>query len=200
MLGTSRSYRQLLVENFKAAGFISPSFQSLSLIQGCSISVLAINLLFGILTRHITTNLPHVIPVFYVDDAYLVTQFEHRLQLRDALAISTQFDLLCGQTLNVNKCSSFASTTAHRKAIDELFPDIGLTHNFTMLGFTVVSTKRKQVSNANLRITSSLAYLQRIAMLPLPIKRKQQLVVAVLSRCYFTNLLNMDDSCARIVV
>ena len=152
---------------FKVFASCGPPFASASLLQGCPMSVLCCNALFGILARRVARISPHVEVTFFVDDSKMRGLLRYVDEMTRACEEFSLFDQLSGQRLNASKCKAFGTTTAARAAARKLLPPGGqLVYHLLSLGFAVHSSKKGQQELANARCQKQFLPLRRIAHLP----------------------------------
>ena len=159
-------------------------------VQGCSLSLLCINLHMAIWAWLVS----HVAGVEYrafIDDTYLWTRQSSIDGLIDAVRVTELWDSLCGQFLNANKCELFATTGPMRKALRQAFPQMKLVEVVNILG-AFVQTTRKNVGNFPVaKIQTALRDCEAIRGLPCDAyKRAQILATKVLPQIAFAPQLN----------
>ena len=159
-------------------------------VQGCSLSLLCINLHMAIWIW-IVENIPGIDFRAFIDDTYLWS----RLPTIDALVAAVQatklWDSLCGQFLNSSQCEMFATTGSLRRALKHAFPQMRLVEVVNILGAHVQSTKK----NAGLfplgKLQSALRDCEAIRTLPCDsTSRAQILTTKVLPQIAFAPQLN----------
>lgn len=106
------------------------------LVQGCSLSLLAINLQRSVWTLMLR-KLPEIQAAVFIDDSYLWTNAIHLSLLQQAVSITHEWDEIVGQTLNMRKCQIWATSSKHRTKLCKCFPTMKLVLNLEVLGATV---------------------------------------------------------------
>ena len=83
----------------KFSNAVSSDFHSTSLIQGCALSMMLVNVMFSILSLYIKTRAPDIRTQYYVDDSKMRTDISNLAQLKTAIAANKTFELT-GQMLS----------------------------------------------------------------------------------------------------
>ena len=99
-----------MVRRFRFRKAHSDEMRSMSLIEGCSWSVLACNAVFSLLAKRILRLTPEVLVTFYIDDSKLRSRVAYQDQLEQAVHIFVALMIL--RTRNVTLVS--AGPTARR--------------------------------------------------------------------------------------
>jgi hypothetical protein len=108
-----RRYRTM-VRRFRFGKAHSEEMRSMSLIEGCSWSVLSCNAVFSVLARRVLRLTPNVSITLYIDDSKLRSQLEYFYQLSLACEIFRQFDILSDQECNAGKCRAYGTSVKAR--------------------------------------------------------------------------------------
>ncbi len=119
----------------------SPTTCANGLAQGCSISLLAINLHMAVWI--IFAQRFQVSFAAFIDDSYLWAKVENICWLEKALEATSYWDALTGQKLNPRKCQIWATSAAGRKLIKKAFHDMELVHTVEVLGARIQTTELK---------------------------------------------------------
>ena len=93
-------------------------------VQGCSVSLLCINIHIAI-WAWIMCKIDGVAFRAFIDDTYLWTRQSTIDGLVAAVRATELWDSLCGQFLNTSKCEIFATSSSLRKALKQAFPQSG---------------------------------------------------------------------------
>ena len=155
--------------------------------QGCSFSLLAINVCMAIWAKFISL-IPHVSCKAFIDDAYMWARIAHIQQLQIALDVTKQWNKLIGQKLNAEKSVLWASSTPARKLAKTCFPDIPLHLEFDALGAKLPRSihPRGMQRCINRRIDKIRADIQNIGALPVSRRTKEKLIAAKITpQCSF---------------
>lgn len=158
-------------------GWISttPTTCANGVVQGDSLSLIAINVHMALWIKLIE-RLPGMFSAVYVDDSYLWTRLDNCRFLREALEITQNWDTFTGQLVNFTKSSTWASNTAGRKTLAEMFPDMIHEKIVDVLGARIQTCNQKATawdSNKTLKI---LRDLKSIKALPCPVAIKEHLI------------------------
>lgn len=168
--------------------------------QGCSLSLIAINVHMAVWARFMAL-IPHVSARVFIDDAYLWVRLAHVQQLETAIAVTKQWNLLIGQKLNTEKCSLWATNAKARKAARKLFPSIPLVFEFDALGAKIYTTQRDDCLFSEQRAVKICIDARNIAALPLTTEVKGQLIASkVIPQCSFAADISSIPklTCAKI--
>ena len=154
-----------------------PLSSSNGVAQGDSASVLAINLLMtGWAT--VMKLFPHVESFVYIDDGYLMADYQHLEELCSAIHATSLYDQLAGQKFNPLKSSLWATSNRAKKEISQKLPDIPIKDFFDVLGALVKSTSRAKCADTNEHAEFIRQILKDIHGLPLNLRQKAFLVGA----------------------
>ena len=158
-------------------GWISttPTTCANSVIQGCSLSLVAINVHMALWCKLID-KLPGMFSAVYVDDSYLWTHLDNCRVLREAIEITANWDSLTGQLANHCKSSAWASNTTGRKLLLENFPDMTHEKVIDVLGARLNTTEQKATAWDPQKTKKILRDLKSIKALPCPVAIKEHLI------------------------
>ena len=101
--------------------------------QGCSLSLIAINV-YNLVLVLLGQNLPTVTLKAFIDDAYLWAKLSHLQDLKLVMQIADVWDQLSGQLLNDEKCVVWGTNADARHQIMETFPKMCFQYVFDCLG------------------------------------------------------------------
>ena len=118
-----------------------PTTCSNGLAQGCSISLLAINLHMAVWIIFVQRF--QVSAAAFIDDSYLWVKVQNICWLEKAVQSTMHWDTLTGQKLNPRKCQIWSTTAAGRKLIKKAFPEMDLVHSIEVLGARIQTTDLK---------------------------------------------------------
>ena len=158
--------------------------------QGCSLSLVAINLYMNVWVL-LMVNLPNVFLRVFIDDAYLWCKIQHLSELQTAVQITQVWDLMCGQFLNDAKSIIWATDTNGRKLIKSAFPAMKLKLEFDALGSYIQTSRRDAFGVPDSKIMLIATDARNIAALPVSRDTKTLLIGArVLPKCTFSAAIN----------
>ena len=120
----------------------TPTSGTNGVVQGCSLSLIAVNLNMAVWSQMVS-KIPHVVACAFIDDAYLWVQIQHSHLLSKAIEVSEFWDSLSGQALNIGKCKIWGTSTKARQAVANLFPNMKLSHVIDVLGTQIQTTEMK---------------------------------------------------------
>lgn len=106
------------------------------LVQGCSLSLLAINVHMCIWAIFIE-RLPFLQSKIFIDDSYLWAPVAKIKWLQEAVCLTEQWDLLVGQSLNTRKCEIFGTSREARKIAATAFPTMKQSKCVDVLGVKI---------------------------------------------------------------
>ena len=159
-------------------------------VQGCSLSLLCINLHMAIWTW-IVGQIPGVDFRAFIDDTYLWTREANIDNLVAAVKATELWDTLCGQFLNAGKCELFATNGEQRRALRLAFPQMKLVEVVNILGAHVQTTKKNVCQFPLSTLQGALRDCEAIRSLPCDsYKRAQILATKVLPQIAFAPQLN----------
>ena len=153
----------------------SPTTCANSVIQGCSMSLVAINVHMALWIKLID-KLPNMFAAVYVDDSYLWTHLDNCRILREAIEITTNWDTLTGQLANHCKSSAWATNTVGRKLLIENFPEMSHDKIIEVLGARLNTTEQANTAWDSQKTTKILRDLKSIKALPCPIRIKEHII------------------------
>ena len=158
-------------------------------VQGCSLSLLCINIHMAT-WAWLVSHIDGVDFRAFIDDTYLWTRLPSIDNLVAAVRATELWDTLCGQFLNAGKCELFAATAELRKALKRAFPQMRLVEVVNILGAHVQTIKN--VGNFPLtKLQAALRDCEAIRALPCDgSKRAQILTTKVLPQVAFAPQLN----------
>ena len=159
-------------------------------VQGCSLSLLCINIHIAI-WAWIICKIDGVDFRAFIDDTYLWTRQSCIDGLVAAVRATELWDSLCGQFLNTSKCEIFATTPELRKALKKAFPQMKLVEVVNILGAFVQTTHKNVGSFPVNKLQTALRDCEAIRALPCDsYKRAQILATKVLPQIAFAPQLN----------
>ena len=159
-------------------------------VQGCSLSLLCINLHMAI-WAWIICNIDGVDFRAFIDDTYLWTRQPSISNLVAAVRATELWDSLCGQFLNAGKCEIFATTATLRRALKTSFPQMRLVEVVNILGAHVQTTRKNAGCFPLSKLQAALRDCEAIRALPCAgYKRAQILSTKVLPQVAFAPQLN----------
>ena len=159
-------------------------------VQGCSLSLLCINLHMAI-WAWLMEHIEGVDFRAFIDDTYLWSRQPTIEGLVSAVKATELWDSLCGQFLNASKCEVFATTPDLRRALKAPFPEMRLVEVVNLLGAFVQTTKKNVGSFPASKIQAALRDCEAIRALPCDgYKRAQILATKVLPQIAFAPHLN----------
>ena len=115
--------------------WISPTSTTAAngLIQGCSMSLLAINVHMAVWAIFMD-RIPHVNSSVFIDDSYLWAKAVNVASLQMAIQTTESWDDLVGQLLNARKCQVWATSPASRRIAQHNWPNMLHSTNLEILG------------------------------------------------------------------
>ena len=153
--------------------------------QGCSFSLLAINVFMAVWVKFIHT-IPHVVARVFIDDAYLWVSVQHIANLRIALQVTEQWTLLLGQKLNTAKSTLWATSKHARSLAKQAFPAIPLSCEFDVLGTKMYTSVRKSFLFPESKVDLICNDVRNIAALPVSHTTRAKLIATkVIPQCTF---------------
>ena len=112
------------------------------LIQGCSLSLLAINLHMTIWVAFMKC-ISNLHMYAFIDDSYLWVRYHHADALVQAVNATQIWDQIVGQALNVKKCQSWATNHISRNKVKEILPEFEFCEMVVVLGARIQTTLKK---------------------------------------------------------
>ena len=160
------------------------------LVQGCSMSLLAINAHMCI-WAHFVNRIEHVQSKIFIDDSYLWAPVAKLHLLQDAVSVTEQWDVLVGQALNTRKCEVFATSKHARQQAARAFPTMKHSKCVEILGVRIRLTDE---SNFHWPVTKTQKISRDIALIKaIPCSREihEHIIAAkVLPQLSFAPLIN----------
>ena len=153
----------------------TPTHAANGVAQGCSLSLLAINMYMCAWVLMIR-KLPDITARVFIDDSYLWTKLGNQHNLLSAIQVTSVWDELSGQKLNLDKCTTWGSNPKARKTIKSLFPQMHFAHSFDVLGTLITTDDRVTCHLTEAKIAKIEADCKNIGLLPLDIKCKTNLL------------------------
>ena len=160
------------------------------LIQGCSLSLLAINLQMTVWTLMLE-KFSEISVAIFVDDSYLWAKATNTAVLQRAFQITLDWDDMVGQLLNMKKCQIWGTSSKSRADIRELFPQMQLVLTLDVLGATVHTSNAKRFEWPGKKTTKILRDIQLIKAIPCSRAVQEHLIsVKVIPQLAFAAYLN----------
>ena len=154
--------------------------------QGCSLSLLCINLHMAVWAL-ILRNVPQIKPFAFIDDSYILGDKDAIPQLQLAVDLTRLWDNLTGQALNEYKCNIFASSPGLRDAMRLAFPAMNMVEIVEILGSYLQTSRRNQTGYPKPKVAAALTDCKLIATLPTSLQvREHLLATKVIPRIAFT--------------
>ena len=135
--------------------------------QGCSLSLLCINLHMAVWAL-ILRNVPQIKPFAFIDDSYILGDKDAIPQLQLAVDLTRLWDNLTGQALNEYKCNIFASSPGLRDAMRLAFPAMNMVEIVEILGTYLQTSRRNQTGYPKPKVAAALTDCKLIATLLCP--------------------------------
>lgn len=145
--------------------------------QGCSLSLIAINLHTKV-WFHLLPHLPDITIRAYIDDAYLWCRIQAIADLQQAVEVTRLWDQLNGQKLNESKSIIWGTARLARSSIKQAFPDMKLAHSLDTLGVRVYTTNKDDFGFSEESLDKVCNTIEVIGALPLPTKVRSFLIGA----------------------
>ena len=175
---------------FKSWFAPQPTHSPNGVAQGCSLSLVAINVHMKVWV-HLLAVLPEVTAQAFVDDAYLWVKLLHQSKLNLAIQITQAWDDLVGQAMNWSKCTVWGSTAAARKSVRSLFPQMQFALELEVLGVQIQTSDKLTTHFGEKKLAKIIADIKNIAVLPIPLRQKARLLGAkVIPQCSYVAALN----------
>ena len=153
--------------------------------QGCSLSLLAINLYMFVWIK-LLEHLPNITARAFMDNAYIWCNLLHAHELQTAVTITDLWDELSGQKTNAHKCTIWGTSCITRKKIKQLFPHMSLKNVFDVLGAWIHTTQKYDTGHSSAKTEKILLNAKNISVLPLTRDVKATLLgMKVLPQCTF---------------
>ena len=135
------------------------------LIQGCSLSLLAINLHMSVWVNFLKC-MPDIHMCAFIDDSYIWVKYHLAELLTRAIQVTQLWDQMVGQELNVSKCQCWATSPAARKKAKELLPNLALCETVVVLGARIQTTLKKSFQWPKTKTLKILRDLELIKTIP----------------------------------
>ena len=142
-----------------------PTTSTNGVVQGCSLSLIAINLNMAVWSI-MTSQIPHIVACAFIDDAYLWVRIQHAHLLSKAIETTEYWDSLCGQALNNSKCKIWGSSSKARQVVKSLFPEMLLSHIIDVLGTQIQTTETKSYGWPDCKTQKIIRDIKNIGSLP----------------------------------
>ena len=135
------------------------------LVQGCSLSLLAINVHMMIWSIFLE-QFPEVTASAFIDDAYLFAKIRSIDRLNDALHVTDWWDNLTGQLANTRKTVVWATSSKARFLMKQEFPGMSHKHCVDVLGAALQTTSKIEFGWDTMRTDKVLKELRLIRAIP----------------------------------
>ena len=148
-------------------------FSSNSAVQGCSLSVLMVNVVYSVFAAHVQRIVPNVSFRSFIDDAKMWTAKEAVDDLARAFDDVDAFDQDIGQVANPRK--TFVVTrkkSIARRFLKKVGKQFQVKRNIQSLGFSHACQNRGGANTQNQRIDKACAKMHKIKQLPINRRRK----------------------------
>ena len=156
--------------------------QSTTAAQGCSFSLLAVNV-YSMVWSCMLQKLPEVTHAGFIDDSY-ICRIIHLQVLQHALQVAELWDLLSGQQFNHGKSKLFATTCEARSQAKHAFPSICCCLEIDVLGTTLYTSRRRVFCFPPEKVRKITQDAKNIAILPLAVEVKATLTgMKILPQC-----------------
>ena len=168
-----------------------PTHAANGVAQGCSFSLIAINVYMAAWT-FMVQRLPGLYVRVFIDDSYMWTSLSNKQILATAFQVTQNWDELSGQKMNVSKCTSWGSNALSRTAIKNLFPNMHFAFAFDVLGTLIVTDDKMHCHLTDAKVNKIVLDSRNIAVLPLKNCHKTKLLGAkVLPQATFGAMINL---------
>ena len=159
-------------------------------VQGCSLSLLCINLHMAV-WAWLIDHIDGVDFRAFIDDTYLWTRWSSLDNLVAAVRATELWDTLSGQFLNAAKCEIFATSSSLRQRLKFEFPQMKVVEVVNILGAFIQTTKKNTGCFPLTKLQAALRDCETIRSLPCDsTKRAQILATKVLPQVAFAPQLN----------
>ena len=111
------------------------------LAQGCSLSLLAINVHMAV--WHVFIQHLPVLSATFIDDCYLWVSITNAACIEKAIELTEIWDKLCGQKLNLDKCQIWSTNARGRKILKDMLPTMQLVYLVEILGARIQTSEAK---------------------------------------------------------
>ena len=162
-----------------------PTTASNGVAQGCSMSLLAVNI-YAKVWSCMLQKLPGISHAAFIDDSYIWTKVINLQILHQALQVTELWDKLSGQQFNQEKSKLFASTNEARKQAKQMFPTVKACLEIDVLGTMIYTSDRLAYNFPQEKVAKIILDAKNIAYLPLPVEAKASLAGAkIIPQCSF---------------
>ena len=166
------------VKCFKIGSFFSGHVLSCNAaVQGCSMSVMMVNVMYSILVRNLQKVVPQVSISTFIDDCKIwgFQQFTH--QVVEAFEYISEFDQSIGQVLNDKKSQVLAPTKQDARKIRKMVGrPIAVARQVKSLGRVHQSCNTRDSTLQRKRVHSAIDTLSKIRSLPIPADQRASYV------------------------
>ena len=135
------------------------------LIQGCSLSLLAINLHMSVWVNFLKC-IPGIHMCAFIDDSYIWVKYNQAELLNRAIQVTQLWDQMVGQELNVSKCQCWATCPASRRKAKEILPNLALCETVVVLGARIQTTLKKSFQWPKTKTLKILRDLELVKTIP----------------------------------
>ena len=166
------------VKLFKIGSFYGKEVLSCNaVIQGCSMSVMMVNVLYSILVRSLQQVAPSVSITTFIDDCKFWCAQNSTGDLINAFEHLVDFDNSIGQILNEKKSEILAPRKSLAKKIKGLIrrPFL-ISSQVKSLGRIHQGSLKKNASKQDARVKKAIPILKKISCLPIPLEHKAMFV------------------------
>lgn len=148
--------------------------QANGLVQGCSMSLIAMNSHMAIWSCMMSTL--QIQSRSFIDDSYIWTTLQNQQALEQAIAVTNMWDQLTGQLMNQGKSEVWSSHPVGRTALKTLFPQMSSVNILEVLGSRIQTTLKNNYAWKVEKTTKIVREAEAIALLPTSIEVKQHIV------------------------
>ena len=145
--------------------------------QGCSLSLLAINVHMHVWACFID-RFQHITCRVFIDDAYMWVSIVHSHLLQQAFRTTELWGLMVGQHLNHGKSVLWGTSPAARSLAKSTFPQLPLSLEFDLLGAKIYTAERNAFLFDPAKCSKVITDIKNIANLPVSRKVKTDLLGA----------------------
>ena len=173
-----------LQRRFRVANSIGDVFKSHNgIVQGCSLSVTMINVLFAVLHKRMVKVCPQIRLSLFLDDLKFWLRKRYSRQFRKVWEQIQIFDRLSGQRTNTKKTVLFATKRSLAKTVAKCLPkEVKIERVIKSLGFSHNTTKGANAKLQDVRVHSAIAAISRIAKMPITIPTKIMFIKCVATK------------------
>ena len=143
----------------------TPTTTANGVIQGCSLSLLAINSHMAVWCL-LLQQYQEITSAVFIDDCYLFTHLEHVRILQQAMETTSSWDKMIGQVANENKSTAWANTPKGRKTMRSTFSAMKQAHSLEILGSVIQTTQKLAFGWNTAKTQKVLRDIQLIKVLP----------------------------------